>query len=144
SVDIESVLEVIHTGGKPSQQLASKVPEFADCWRAFDDALEDSIVEVVMQDACPELVRRRLIAWLSGYMSRAITLATGRFGNELAVSSWLECLEAARTGESPVPIRLEKAARGLLFPEPSDGGLRRMVIKAFANRIEPVATNSLE
>lgn len=139
SPDVESAMQVIALGDHPSSCLDQSI--LAVAWREFDQALEDAVIAVLSEDSCPDSIRRRLISWLGGYLMRAIAVARGNLGNSEVLRAWRHCRERSANGPSSLPIELDRAIRTLLFPFQDEAPSDRVLIPAFAVRVEPLVAS---
>jgi hypothetical protein len=136
SQSVERAMQAVAVGEAPSGHL-QHVPPFRAAWSPFDQVLEETIVDYVMQDSCPDSSRRKLVSWWGGYLLRLMGLVTGNLGNHEITRLWRTCSEASQNGPAVLPDALDIAVRSLLFPT-AKGGPANMLIRAFAARIEPL------
>jgi hypothetical protein len=136
---IESAMQVIALGGRPSSSLDSSM--LAGSWSPFDELLEKTIVDYICTDSCPDNVRRRLISWLGGYLIRLAGVSRGTLGNSEVIGTWQKCHQACAKGPSLLPVELENSIRTLLFPGHDDAPRDRILVPAFAVRVEPLAAS---
>jgi hypothetical protein len=136
SAAVEAAMQAIAVGERPSRALARKAL-LPDAWSPFDDQLEAALVDFVVEEECPDGVRRRLISWWGGYMLRLVGLASGRFGNAGVVDAWRNCWRLSESGPASLPLELDASMRTLLFPAHSEDAPNRLLIPALAARVEP-------
>src|SRR5690606_34740540 len=116
---VEHAMQGIALGGMPSETLI--VQGLLDnSWFEFDARLERAIVEYVGSNDCQDVVRRRLISWFGGYLTRLVGMATGHLGNYAAVQQWKQCRQICMNGTGKLPIEFGKAIRSLIFPQHDD------------------------
>jgi hypothetical protein len=137
STQVEVGMQGIALGQYPSTVLKAK-GLLSSGWSRFDQALEVSIVDFVNSPACTDIVRRRLISWLGGYLIRVVGVANGRLGNFAAVRAWKQCRDRCATGPAALPVELGQAIRSLVFPGHADAPLHSILVPAFAARVEPL------
>jgi hypothetical protein len=132
---IESAMQVVSMGGKPSSFLFSRRPDLGENWSRFDNDLEDSLLALIESDGLLESRRRELISWFGGYFCRFVAMCTGLFGRDEVISDWHAC-SVKGNGES-LPVHLKRSIGGLLFPKlPNENN---MAVRAFSPRSEPVS-----
>jgi hypothetical protein len=134
---LEEAMQAISVGVRPSLQLqeSERVPI---AWSQFDDALEAALMEHLLSSECPDVERRRLISWWSGYLIRLAGLSSGNVGNAIVVETWLDCWRACKNGPAALPFVLQAPMRTLLFPSQDGSAAYTMLIPAFAPRVEPL------
>ena len=136
---VESAVEHISVGAKPSDYLKQQVTSFGSAWRAFDSALEDELINVLNCDDTSDRQRRRLLTWLSGYLVRAVGCYVGGVGHEPVISAWYRCWHSADTANPQLPTALDLGLRTLLLPtvEFQTNMERQLTVPAFASRAIP-------
>lgn len=134
---VESALEAIAIGDRPSRILRASDLQLTG-WSEFEATLEDALLSFVGSEDCPDTARRQLVSWFGGYVTRLVGISTGRLGNAEVINVWRECYRASAPGPAALPLTIESPLHLLLFPphdgEPND----RVLIPAFAGRIEPL------
>lgn len=136
---VEEAMQAIALGERPSTKLHDRIIGFRGAWSDFDSELEDALIARIQMDKCPDQVRRRLISWYSSYLMRLSCLVSGKTGNSEVLSAWRMCREAADHGPAPLPEVLRRPFMGLLYPGGSDSSDHRVLVRAFAARMEPVS-----
>lgn len=134
---VEDAMQSIALGEMPSASLLAQ-GLLDKSWSEFDVHLEQAIVECVGSNDCQDVVRRRLISWFGGYLTRLVGMATGHLGNHAAVKQWKQCREICTNGTGKLPIDFGKAIRSLIFPQHDDAPQDSILVPAFAARIEPL------
>lgn len=134
---VEVAMQSVALGGMPSESLIGS-GLLDNAWFGFDKYLEQAIVEYVGSDDCSDRVRRRLVSWFGGYLTRLVGVSTGRLGNLAVVTQWKLCREACVNGVGKLPLEFEKAIRSLVFPQHDDVPPDRILVPAFAARVEPL------
>lgn len=134
---VEEAMQSIALGGMPSESLLkSGLLDYA--WCGFDKCLEQAIVEYVGSNDCPDNVRRRLVSWFGGYLTRLVGVSTGHLGNHVVVKLWEQCRDKCGNGIGQLPLEFEKAIRSLIFPQHDDAPQHSILVPAFAARVEPL------
>lgn len=134
---VEEAMQDIALGGMPSKILLAK-GDLDGSWSVFDARLEESLVEYVGSDACPDVVRRRLVSWYGGYLMRLVGLSSGHLGNRATVIQWKQLRDIAAKGGAQLPLEFGKAIRSLIFPQHEDAPRDCILVPAFAARVEPL------
>lgn len=134
---VEDAMQSIALGGMPSDPLLQQ-GLLDGCWSEFDGLLESVLVEYVGSHDCPDVVRRRLISWYGGYLTRMVGLATGHLGNHAAIQQWKLCRSICSSGAGKLPFEFGRALRALIFPQHDDAPRDSILVPAFAARVEPV------
>lgn len=137
---VESAMQAIAVGEYPSKRLTVH-NWLSACWSDFDAALEMALVDFVVDEECPDVVRRRLVSWWGGYMVRLAGLGSGRLGNARVIAAWRNCQQASLNGPALLPKLVESAIRSLLFPAQGGIDTNKVMIPAFAARVEPLRTS---
>ena len=137
---VEEAMQDIALGGLPSKILLAK-GDLDGAWFAFDARLEEALVGYVGSDECPDVVRRRLISWYGGYLTRLVGLSSGHLGNHATVSLWKQLRDIAAKGGGKLPLEFGKAIRSLVFPQHEDAPRDSILVPAFAARVEPLQSN---
>ena len=137
---VEEAMQDIALGGIPSRILLAK-GDLDGAWFAFDARLEEALVKYVGSDECSDVVRRRLISWYGGYLTRLVGLSSGHLGNYVTVSLWKQLREIASKGGGKLPLEFGKAIRALIFPQHEDAPRDCILVPAFAVRVEPLQSN---
>lgn len=137
---VEEAMQDIALGGLPSKILLDK-GDLDGAWFAFDARLEEALVGYVGSDECPDVVRRRLISWYGGYLTRLVGLSSGHLGNHATVSLWKQLRDIASKGGGKLPLEFGKAIRSLVFPQHEDAPRDSILVPAFAARVEPLQSN---
>lgn len=140
SKSVEEAMQDIALGGLPSKRLLAK-GDLDGAWFAFDARLEEALVGYVGSDECPDVVRRRLISWYGGYLTRLVGLSSGHLGNHATVSLWKQLRGIAAKGGGALPLEFGKAIRSLVFPQHEDAPRDSILVPAFAARVEPLQSN---
>lgn len=134
---VEAAMQSVALGGMPSESLIGR--DFLDnAWFGFDKCLEQAIVEYVGNDDCSDSMRRRLISWFGGYLTRLVGVSKGHLGNRAVVKQWELCREKCAKGVGKLPLEFEKAIRSLIFPQHDDAPQDSILVPAFAARVEPL------
>lgn len=134
---VEVAMQGIALGNLPSELLLGQ-GLLDNAWFAFDKEIEKAIVEFVGSDDCSDVVRRRLVSWLGGYLTRLVGVSTGRLGNFTVVTQWKQCHSISANGPIRLPLALEQAIRSLIFPQHDDAPRDSILVPAFAARVEPL------
>lgn len=134
---VEDAMQSVALEGMPSTPLLQQ-GLLDGCWSEFDELLERALVEYVGSHDCPDVVRRRLVSWYGGYLTRMVGLATGHLGNHAAVKQWKLCRDICAKGTGKLPLEFGRALRSLIFPQHDDAPQDSIVIPAFAARVEPL------
>ena len=137
---VEDAMQSIALGGMPSEALLGQ-GLLDNSWFEFDARVEQAIVEFVGSNDCPDVVRRRLVSWFGGYLTRLVGLSTGHLGNHAAVKQWKHCREICAKGTGKLPIEFGKAVRALIFPQHDDAPQDSILVPAFAARVEPLQSH---
>jgi hypothetical protein len=130
-------MQSIAIGERPSIRLAED-GYLPDAWSPFDDALETALIEFTAADECPDVLRRELLSWFGGYLTRLLGAATGRLGNAAVIKAWKHCFELCCDGQANLPMDLGSAIRALLYPAGGEGRPNTILVPAFAARAEPL------
>lgn len=136
SVAVEDAMQAIAVGERPSRALSGK-SLLPPAWSPFDEYLEVSLVNFVLEEECPDTVRRRLISWWGGYMLRLVGLASGRSGSADVVEAWRDCWNRTALEPAALPVDLDASMRTLLFPAYNEERHPKLLIPALAARVEP-------
>jgi hypothetical protein len=134
---VEAAMQSIALGGMPSESLFGR-GLLDNAWFGFDKCLEQAIVEYVGSNDCSDIVRRRLVSWFGGYLTRLVGVSTGHLGNRVVVAQWKLCREKCAKGVGKLPLEFEKAIRSLIFPQHDDAPRDCILVPAFAARVEPL------
>lgn len=134
---VEAAMQSVALGGMPSESLIEG-GLLGNAWFGFDRCLERAIVEYVGSNDCSDSVRRRLVSWFGGYLTRLVGVSTGHLGNRVVVKQWEQCRERCAKGVGKLPLEFEKAIRSLIFPQHDDAPQDSILVPAFAARVEPV------
>lgn len=137
SQTVEAAMQSIALGGMPSESLIES-GLLDNAWFGFDKSLEQVIVEYVGSDDCSDRVRRRLVSWFGGYLTRLVGVSTGHLGNLPVVIQWKLCREACANGVGKLPLEFGKAIRALIFPQHADVEENSILVPAFAATVEPL------
>lgn len=135
---IESAMNSIALGEKPSLILKQMGLELNELWQPFDDLVEDAVLEFASSPGFPDSYRRGLVSWLSGYIMRLCSLGPTGIGNQREIEVLKECALACEAGPALPPASIDDGLRRLLFPEVSQATAGRVVTKALAPRSEPL------
>lgn len=134
---VEAAMQSVALGGMPSESLLDG-GLLDNAWFGFDKCLEQSLVEYVGSNDCSDNVRRRLVSWFGGYLTRLVGVSTGHLGNRVVVKQWELCREKCAKGVGKLPLEFEKAIRSLIFPQHDDAPQDSILVPAFAARVEPL------
>lgn len=140
SNSVECAMQSVALGDIPSKVLKQQ-GMLADAWFEFDERLERAIVEHVGSSECSDALRRRLISWLCGYLTRLVGVSTGHLGNQPVIEQWESCRIRSTRGVGRLPLELEKALRSLIFPQHDDAPSGSILVPAFAARVEPLVAS---
>lgn len=143
SSTVEEAMQNIALGEKPSQALMA-CGLLENVWFEFDERLEESIVDYVGSDTCSDILRRRLVSWFGGYLTRLVGVSTGNLGNAEVVELWQKCWVKSAGGKGTLPLKLEKAVRSLVFPQHCKAPDGNVLIPAFAARVEPLRASRID
>lgn len=133
---IEGAMNAIALGESPSALLHGGAGQVA--WSAFDQGLEAAVLEYVSDSSCPDGARRKLISWFGAYLVRHAGSRSGKVGNSEVVRAWRQCWKSAENNPAQLGLELGKALRALIFPS-MDGELHgKIVVPAFASRMDPI------
>lgn len=133
---IEVAMHGIALGQLPSAFLLAS-GELSGAWSKFDSCLEQALVEYVGSEACPDVVRRRLVSWYGGYLTRLSGVSTSHLGNHASIVQWKQ-LRSLATKNGTLPLEFGKAIRALIFPQHEDAPKDSILVPAFAARVEPI------
>lgn len=134
---VEIAMQNVALGGMPSESLIES-GLLGNAWFGFDQCLEQAIVEYVGSHECSDSVRRRLVSWFGGYLTRLVGVSTGHLGNRVVIKQWEQCREKCEIGVGKLPLEFEKAIRSLIFPQHDDAPQDSILVPAFAARVEPL------
>lgn len=135
---IESAMAEVALGGKPSEALLAQGHPVSNLWTAFDEALEQTLLETVSSPGCMDGHRRGLVSWYGAYLIRLASLSTGSIGNKRAIQVLEECGKACRSGPAQLPIAIASGLRKLLLPDHGSAGDHKVMMRAFSPRAEPL------
>lgn len=136
---IEEAMHGIALGELPSAALHATA-DLVGAWSTFDSCLEQALVEFVGTDACPDVVRRRLVSWYGGYLMRLVGVSSCHLGNHAAIALWKQ-LRSLSNKNGALPLEFGKAIRSLIFPQHEDAPRDSILVPAFAAKVEPVRTH---
>lgn len=135
---IESAMAEVALGGRPSMVLKTQGHPLSALWTAFDEALEQALLETVNSPGCMDGHRRGLISWYGAYLIRLSSLATGSIGNKAAIQVLEDCGNACKLGPALPPNAIDSGLRKLLLPDHGRAGDHKVMMRAFAARAEPL------
>lgn len=138
---VEVAMQGIALGSNPSNELAAEGLLGEGEWAEFDAQVEEALIASVIDEACSDNVRRRLISWLSGYTTRLVGICRRHLGNAGIVKEWRDCYSQTAHGPTSLPLALDEALRAMLFPGHSDAPAHTVIVPLLAARVEPIRPN---